>query len=200
MKNRIFLTALVCVLIPTLLIACSAIGGGNAGVGKTPIPTLIPATLPAVSFESQKNSFGMGQCQVRAVNLIAAWVAAGKPEKDSFPFKDTNGKECTASFPADVQPLFDQPNVWYTGAIACTTCHGADLKVSAAQMNLTTYADILAGSRRADGAAKGNDILGASGSWDKAKLYVVLSTRFMPMGVPSTNHPAGPLVRVGTMK
>jgi hypothetical protein len=198
MKIRIFVLSILCLIIPSVLIACSIVGGGNAGAGKTPIPTLIPATLPAASAAAMNDN--AGKCQVRAVDLIGAWVNANKPEKNSFVFNDSKGKECLATFANDVQPLFITPNLWYPGAIACTTCHSADLKVAAAQMNLTTYADMLAGSRRADGAAKGNDIIGESGAWEKARLYVVLSTRFMPMGVPATNNPAGPLVWAGAVK
>jgi hypothetical protein len=64
-------------------------------------------------------------------------------------------------------------------------------------MDLSSYAGILAGSRRQSADAKGNDILGA-GDWEKSTLYRVLFTTWMPLGRPQTTNEKGPLVLAGT--
>jgi hypothetical protein len=51
-------------------------------------------------------------------------------------------------------------------------------------MDLSSYAGILAGSRRASADAKGNDILG-SGNWGQSKLNEHLFVlKLMPFGRP----------------
>ncbi len=172
----------------------------------TPAPTAtriaIPplATLPAASDRSQPVSLTVGECRVEALDLIGAWVQANKPEKEDFPFKSLDGKDCTASFAADVLPLFTQPNIWYGGAIACSACHNADLANASAQMDLSSYAGILAGSRRADASAQGQDILGSGAGWEKSKLYQMIFTRAMPMGRPASSPQKGPVITVGKLK
>ncbi|HTX79659.1 MAG TPA: hypothetical protein VMC62_08325, partial [Longilinea sp.] len=132
----------------------------------TPIPTLYPAELaaPTRSVISQVN-FDTGQCEIAALDLIAAWVGGGKPEQAAFDFKDINDRPCQGTFAKDVLPLFQEPNVWFSGAIACDTCHSADVKNAPVNLSLATYADILAGSHRTDPTATGQDILGNANSF-----------------------------------
>ncbi|MCX6080920.1 MAG: hypothetical protein NTW32_15440 [Chloroflexi bacterium] len=156
----------------------------------TPIPTLVAATMPApkVGLEA---AAAAPKCHIAAVNLIGAWVSAGYTEKDPFKFTDSKGTPCTGTFKADVQKLFVTPNFWYDGAPACTTCHYSDVAKSTKNMDLSSYGGILAGSNRLNGAAKGNDILGA-GNWNDALLYKML---FAPDGKTEIGRPAMPLGR-----
>jgi hypothetical protein len=163
----------------------------------TPIPTLIPATLPAVSGGEEASG---PKCSVRAVDLLAAWVTAGYPETDTFDFSGSDGVACLGTFAADVLPLFTRSNIWYTGAAACVTCHFKDVVKAQAQMSLEDYADILAGSRRTSADAKGNDILGG-GNWETSKMHeVLMMTKLMPLGRPANMPDKGPLVKAGQPK
>jgi hypothetical protein len=140
---------------------------------RTPIPTLLPATLPAPKMNSG-TSAASPQCRVAASDLIGAWVSAGASEKEVFQFTDVNGGKCEAAF-ADVAPLFTEPNLWYSGSLPCVSCHSADVTISLAQLDLSGYAGIQAGSRRANAdAKKGADILGG-GAWKKSTLYDFIS-------------------------
>ncbi len=144
-------------------------------VDRTPIPTLIPATLPAMDMSNgQQAASDREACRVVATDLVGAWVSANSPETDSFQFVDANGNNCEATF-ADVEPLFNEPNLWNSGSLACVSCHSVDVAISPAQLDLSSYAGIIAGSRRADAESKGTDILGA-GNWEKSLLYDFLVT------------------------
>jgi len=116
----------------------------------TPIPTLIPATLPAPKVGADAAP-AKPRCRVAAVDLIGAWVDAGYSETEPFPFTDVKGQTCTATFAEDVQKLFLEANIWYDGAPACTTCHYADVVKATQNMDLSSYAGILAGSQRKNG-------------------------------------------------
>jgi len=162
---------------------------------RTPIPTLIPATLPAPERGTAPAIFN--KCQVAAVNLIGAWVSAGYPETATFTFTDTKGATCEATFKKDVQPLFLESNLWYPGSLACASCHNSDVANASANMDLSSYAGMLMGSRRTNPAAKGNDIFGG-GVWEQSKLYEMLFVkRMMPLGRPPSVPAEGPLVFAG---
>jgi hypothetical protein len=135
-------------------------------------------------------------CSVRLVDLVGAWVTAGAPEKDPFAFTDAQGKSCQGTFEADVLPAFIQANHWYPGALSCRTCHGPDVQVSYARLDLSSYQGIMAGSSRADANSKGDDILGG-GSWQDSTLFEVLSKGEMPPKQPAGLNPRGPLVKAG---
>ncbi len=161
---------------------------------RTPMPTLIPATLPPADLSG---AAGPAKCRIGAIDLLGLWVEAGTPESDSFSFTDVDGKECQATFAEDVQPLFTESNLWYTGAVACVTCHHSDVTTASANMDLSSYAGILAGSYRT-GEGAGNDILGG-GDWQQAILFQKLSTGEMPLGrpasIPIDEH--GPVISAG---
>jgi hypothetical protein len=166
-------------------------------VVRTPIPTLIPATLPAA--QSKEAPAATGECQVTAADLLGAWVSAGYPEKDAFEFQDGKGGICQGTFEADVRPLFIEANIWYPGSLSCVTCHSADVSVATAQLDLTGYQGILAGSRRTSAAAKGADILGG-GDWSTSLLHQFLFlTRDMPPGHSSIPVDAEPVVYAGRL-
>lgn len=144
-----------------------------APIDRTPVPTLIPATLPAMNMGDGEVVVS-SQCRVAAVDLIGAWVESGSPEKDAFQFTDISGQNCESTFD-EVKPLFVEANLWSSGSFSCISCHSVDLTVSPAQLDLSSYAGIIAGSRRADAESKGTDILGG-GKWTSSLLYEFLSS------------------------
>ena len=139
-----------------LLCFIAAIYFGNCGLSNdcsqaslppkihTPIPTIIPATLPVPVLANFAAS--TPKCTVNARTILSAWVNAGYPEKAAFEFTDLYGAACEATF-ADLDILFTEGNLWYQGAAACITCHNVNLLLTGAQMDLSSYAGILAGSR-----------------------------------------------------
>ena len=162
----------------------------------TPIPTIFPATMPYQV--KDQAAVGSEKCSVSAEPLLAAWVNAGYPEIEPFTFVDNKGATCNSTF-SEVTILFTEANLWYSGALACVSCHNSDILVASAQMDLSSYAGILAGSRRTSIDARGNDILGA-GNWDNSKLRDLLFVlKQMPLGRPEgAVAEAGPVVQVGT--
>jgi len=145
---------------------------GALTVYRTPIPTLIPATLPAI--ETGKGEAVISDhCRVVAADLIGAWVSAGSPESESFEFTDASGRNCASTF-EEVMPLFMEANLWYPGPLSCVSCHSVDLAISPAQLDLGSYAGITSGSRRADSASDGTDILG-DGRWESSLLFQYLA-------------------------
>jgi mono/diheme cytochrome c family protein len=170
----------------------------------TPIPTLVPATMPAPKVGAEAVA-ATPKCSIAALNLIDAWIAAGYPEKDTFAFTDAKGTNCTANFNDDVHKLFVTPNLWFDGAPACTTCHHADVAKAIKNMDLSSYAGIVAGSNRLNGAPKGTDILGG-GNPANALLHQMLfapggktliGRPSMPFGRPATVPAEGPIISAG---
>lgn len=141
---------------------------GDLTAARTPVPTLIPATLPAMQAVSNSASTP-DECYVAAADLVGAWVEAGASNTEAFQFEDVNAQTCESTF-EEIEPLFVNSNLWYSGSLACSSCHSVDLAVSPAQLDLSSYEGILAGSRRADDAPKGTDILGG-GNWNSSLLY-----------------------------
>jgi hypothetical protein len=168
----------------------------DPGFVATPIPTLVRATLPASGAGFQEISFGEGECQVAALDLITAWAEAGSPENEPFPFDDSEGNNCQATF-EEVQRAFAEPNLWYTGAPSCTTCHSANVEQASANLSLATFADIMAGSYRGEGAATGQNILGDAGAFENSRLFIAIHSGRMPPGRPASSPADGPLIRVG---
>jgi hypothetical protein len=166
----------------------------------TPIPTLYPANMAAPTKSVSQGNYNRGQCEIAALDLIAAWVQAGKPEQAAFDFQDTSGRTCQGTFETDVFPLFSEPNIWFSGAIACNACHNADLKNAPVNLSLANYTDILAGSHRTDLSQAGQDILGSGGPWEKSKLYFMITSHLMPVGRPASSPDKGPEIHVGSFK
>lgn len=196
------LPALLLLFIAGLYFIPCGFGGDCAFVDqpeviRTPIPTLIAATLPAPFPGEAAAAAGPAKCTVNAETLLSAWVEAGSPESDPFSFTDLNGANCQATFP-DVAALFNEANLWYTGAVSCTTCHNTTLNAAAAGMDLSSYAGIVAGSRRASADVTGNDILGG-GDWAASKLNDQLFVQQkMPFGRPPGAVPeSGPVLLAG---
>ncbi len=162
---------------------------GAAPVERTPIPTLFPATLPAMKTDSG-NIVISEQCHVAAVDLIGAWVEAGSSETEAFQFTDMNGQNCESTF-QEVKPLFIESNFWYSGSLSCVSCHSVDVTISPAQLDLSSYVGMMSGSRRADAESKGTDILGG-GKWRGSLLFEFLSTN--KVDVPGHDNISSTLV------
>lgn len=163
-----------------------------APVSGTPIPTLIPATLPAPKMDGVPDAFG--KCEVKAMDLLGAWVDAGAPESDAFPFADINGNPCEGNFSADVWPLLNENNLWFPASLSCTSCHNTAFKPNTGGLDLTSYVGILAGSKRESAeVTKGTDILASK--WTDSLLYQSLSlTENVPLGHPTMDYPVADLV------
>ena len=71
---------------------------GDLQVYRTPVPTLIPATMPVMQPENNQETTTQELCQVIAQDLIEAWVVSGVSEKENFQFTDANGLTCETTF------------------------------------------------------------------------------------------------------
>src|SRR6266508_331304 len=143
-------------------------------VERTPVPTLIP--VKGSQPQPTQNVAEFNQCKVSATDLIGAWISAGYPETEAFPFTDLNGQSCEGTF-ADIQHLFVENSIWSPGSLGCTSCHNADLTDRSAGLDLTSYEAISLGTRRVAGASSpGTDIFG-DGNLEKSLLYQVLTTQ-----------------------
>ena len=151
-------------------------------VDRTPIPTLIPVSQPETNVEGVSMA-EFNKCEISASDLIGAWVAAGASETEAFPFTDINGQPCEGTYTEDIQHLFVENSLWYSGSLGCTSCHNADLTERSGGLDLTTYDAVLLGSRRVTGSSsKGNDILGG-GDWETSLLYgVLINQGLVPAG------------------
>ncbi len=154
----------------------------------TPIPTLIPATLPAPDYAAAAAD---PRCETTPVDLLGAWVAAGAPAEGAFPFTDLNtGEACQATFETDIMRLFNEANLWYSGAPSCTTCHTADRATAQGGLSLTSYEGVMAGS------ANTADLF-AGGDWEASRMREVLVTGYMPLGRPPDVPANGPVILAG---
>jgi hypothetical protein len=158
---------------------------------RTPIPTLIP-----VAHAEDQDNGGMvefNQCQVSATDLIGAWVAAGHPEGEPFPFTDVNGNSCEGTFAEDIQHLFVENNLWDEGSLGCNSCHNAELTERSGGLDLSSYDGIVAGTNRSYEGAAGTDILGG-GDWETSLLHDVLLVHGLdPAGHSADAEPFGPV-------
>lgn len=173
--------------------------GNLAEVIHTSIPTLLPATLTAPTPGGTSLISQNAACTAPAATLLAAWVGGGSSQSQPFIYSDTKGEACAATF-ADIQPLFTSANLWYPGALACSTCHNSSLAASSAGLDLSSFAGLQAGSQRTPGSASGSDLLGG-GNWSAALLNQVLFVKKqMPVGAPSgLLSDQRPLIHAGTI-
>jgi len=164
-------------------------------VVRTPIPTLIPLGHPELGPGTTEIEFN--QCRVGATDLIGAWVSAGSPETEPFPFTDLNGQACEGTF-ADIQPVLVENSIWFPGSLGCTSCHNSELAERSAGLDLTSYDAILLGTRRVpEATSPGTDILGR-GEWEKSILHKVLVNQGLTTQGHSPNvSPTQPVLYVG---
>ena len=141
---------------------------------------------------------------IPAVELIAAWVSAGAPKSERFPYKDLSGGDFNATFETDILPLFNQPSTWFANQPACTTCHFSNGENSFHEMDLTSYEGIMRGgdvlSKPPGVPLFGQSKIGAKDyDWSHSKLKARLRNNRMPPGWPyditETNRD-GPCVEV----
>ena len=138
--------------------------------GGTPTPE---PTLPPVPTASPPPG------EIVAVDLIGAWVDAGASETESFEFTGLDGDTYAANFADDIFPLFDRPNLWYDGAKECSNCHVSNLADSDAELDLSSYEGIMAGSYRLSNPP-GTPIL-IPGDWGASPLRGRLTLNRMPI-------------------
>jgi hypothetical protein len=164
-------------------------------VVRTPIPTLIPVHRSQVQPEATAAEFN--KCQIGGTDLIAAWVAAGHSETEAFPFTDLNGQNCEATF-ADIQPLFVENSIWFSGSLGCTSCHNGNLTDRSAGLDLSTYEAISLGTRRvAESTSPGTDIFGG-GEWEGSLLHEILVNQGLTtQGHSADVEPSQPILYVG---
>jgi hypothetical protein len=162
----------------------------------TPIPT-----LSAAHISSAPNQTGAGEfskCQVKALDLLGAWVSADYPETDAFEFTDMNGMLCVGTYEADIAPLLSESQLWFSGSLSCTSCHNDAFKKDMGGLDATTYAGLLAGSQRESAEqAKGVDIFGG-GDWESSPFYQSLTlTENVPAGHPTADQSTALIVYAG---
>jgi hypothetical protein len=159
---------------------------------RTPVPTLIPVSMKE-SQATQAAPSEFAACYASATDLIGAWVTAGSPETEPFPFTDASGTPCQGTFADDIQHLFVENNLWYTGSLGCSSCHNAELTDRSAGLDMSSYQGIMAGSNRSYEGAKGTDILGG-GNWESSKLHDVLLVQgLVPAGHSPDVDPVAPV-------
>ena len=164
-------------------------------VVRTPIPTLIPVRHAQQGPEASAEEFD--KCQIAATDLIGAWVTAGHPETEAFPFTDLNGQDCQATY-EDIQPLLSENSIWFPGSLGCTSCHNADLTDRSAGLDLSSYEAISLGARRvAESTSPGTDIFGG-GAWEDSLLYEVLVNQGLTtQGHSPDGEPSNPVLYLG---
>lgn len=133
--------------------------------------------------------FGDGECEVYAVDLIGAWVDSGLPESDPFDFTAIDETECEGTFEVDILPLFTSANAWFENSPSCTACHFGLAENSAHEMDLSSYAGILAGADTLE-EPPGEALFGESEpgatdyNWSESGMRRRLRNNRMPPGSP----------------
>ena len=165
-----------------------------------------PLVLHGVAIDNEvelDEPFSEGECEVRAVNLIGAWVEGGAPN-GTFEFTAEDGSTCDGDFTVDVLPLFTQINAWGQGSPACTSCHYANSEESYHEMNLSSYEGIRAGVDVLEDPP-GGSLLGESSpgagdfDWENSELRHRLRDNRMPAHAPfiiDESNRDGPLLDV----
>lgn len=163
----------------------------------TPIPTLLPVSLGQSASSTQVAASSI--CILNARQLLSAWVSSGSKESGMFSFRDQYGNICNSTF-ADVMPLFTRADMWYAGAPACDSCHHSEIETASANLDLSNYQGIIAGSQRTSPVGQGVDILG-NGAWQDSLLNKVLFIfQTMPPDAPSGALTAnGPVLIAGNL-
>ena len=155
-----------------------------------------------VGAEGVTVKLGKYDCDLNAVGLIGAWVEAGAPNGE-FTYGDA-----AVNFERDVLPFFTGNSMWFEGSQACSGCHFAASESSAHQMDLTSYAGILAGADTLE-SPPGVSILGESTpgagdfNWSGSKLRARLRNNRMAPGWEfdiTEGNRNGPLVMGGKKK
>ena len=178
----------------------------NQLVERTSIPTLIPVKGSQPQAQATPVEFNK-QCNVTATDLIGAWILAGHPETEPFPFTDLNGQSCEGTF-ADIQPLLTENSIWFPGSLGCISCHNGDLTDRSAGLDLTSYQAMSLGSgRKAGESSPGKDIFGG-GDLNQSLLYQMLTKQGLTVvtnnGLATQAHspdapPSNPVIYAGQL-
>ncbi|MEN8113763.1 MAG: hypothetical protein ABFS21_05195 [Actinomycetota bacterium] len=139
--------------------------------------------------------------EVRAVDLLSEWTAAGVPETEPF-------GSYGATFTENVLPLFTEANTWFNGSQPCSACHYAISEDSYHEMDLTSYEGILAGADALEDPP-GVSLFGESApgagdfDWGHSKMRERMRNNRMPPGwtfdITEENRD-GPTVLAGSEK
>lgn len=175
----------------------------GANIERTPIPPLPVAYMPDAA--SQLGSDNLPKCKVTPYDLLTAWITAGLPEEEAFNFVDSKERQCSGTFAGDIQKFFVTPNLMYSGAPACTTCHNATLDPANKSLDLSSFEGIMAGSNRTEGNM-GTDILGGGDPNQALILQMLFAPNgetligrpAMPLGRPASVPEEGPLISAGS--
>ncbi|MFQ5576547.1 MAG: response regulator transcription factor [Anaerolineae bacterium] len=112
------------------------------------------------------------------------------------------------TFERDVQPFFTEESMWFDGSQACAGCHFGNTENSYHEMDLTTYAGIMAGgdvlSEPPGVPILGQSEVGATDyNWSESKLRARLRNNRMAPGVEfdiTEENRDDPLVLHGSKK
>jgi hypothetical protein len=139
-------------------------------------------------------------CDLNAVGLLEAWVAAGAEKTASFSY---GGQQ--VNFEHDVKQLFTEGNTWYSGSAPCSSCHFGNSELSYHEMDLSSYEGIMKGgdvlSEPPGVPLFGQSAVGATDyDWDHSKMRERLRNNRMPIGIAfdiTEENRDGPLVLHG---
>src|SRR3990172_494147 len=151
----------------------------------TPIPATQAPSAVAPTEEMMDESGGAAY----GVDLIGAWVDVGVPETEPFEYEGVDGNTYSATFEVDVLPLFTTAGAWFENSAPCSSCHFGLNENSAHEMDLTSYAGILAGADTLE-EPPGEPLLGESQpgatdyNWSESGLRARLRNNRMPPGFP----------------
>jgi len=112
------------------------------------------------------------------VRIVEAWINDGAPNGD-FSYTPSVGAAVTKNFATDILPLFTTAELWAPGTEACNAagCHNGE--GGAHDLDMGTYAGIIAG---ADGGA---EPIVVAGDAEASSLRGRLRNNRMPWGMPT---------------
>jgi len=158
-------------------------GRGDAVPERTPIPTLIPSSHSEIMMNA--NVPDGAKCQLSAMDLVGAWVQAGSPETDPFPFTDADGQSCKGTFSEDIQHLFVDNSLWYPGSLGCISCHNASADERNGGLDMTSL-----------DAINNSGVL-SGGNWEQSRMFEILSIGTSPQGHSSESIFGNPMLYAG---
>ena len=164
MKTKSIKAMLVGTAIATVAVVATACAGG----GSSSVDENTPGALPIVK-------------------LLEAWVKDGAPN-GAFAYTDLSGNSANGTFNTDILPIFTTDEVWGEDTAACTSCHFDGTEDSSHEMDLSSYAGLMAGGdviSKAPGVPLfGQSKIGATDyDWGHSKMKGRLRNNRMPPGV-----------------
>lgn len=119
------------------------------------------------------------------VKLVEAWIDTGAAN-GTFNYVDSSVATVQKSFAVDILPLFNTPNVWWSGTESCAAagCHNG--VGGAHDLDMSSYAGIILG------ADAGAEPILVAGNSDESALRKRLRNNRMPWGMPTWVPRNGP--------